>query len=48
MFHSAALFGSAIYLLAMGSVGYYLRYLRRQLGHGDAGRLPVRRAACCW
>ena len=26
MFHSAALFGSAIYLLAMGSVGYYLRY----------------------
>jgi putative PEP-CTERM system histidine kinase len=26
VFHSAALFGSAIYLLAMGSVGYYLRY----------------------
>jgi len=26
MFHSAALFGSAIYLLAMGSAGYYLRY----------------------
>jgi putative PEP-CTERM system histidine kinase len=27
MFHSAALFGSAIYLLAMGSAGYYLRYV---------------------
>jgi putative PEP-CTERM system histidine kinase len=26
MFHSAALFGSAIYLLMMGSAGYYLRY----------------------
>ena len=26
-FHSAALFGSAIYLLAMGSAGYYLRYV---------------------
>ena len=26
MFHSAALFGSAIYLLLMGSAGYYLRY----------------------
>ena len=26
MFHSVALFGSAIYLLAMGSAGYYLRY----------------------
>jgi putative PEP-CTERM system histidine kinase len=26
VFHSAALFGSAIYLLAMGTVGYYLRY----------------------
>jgi putative PEP-CTERM system histidine kinase len=26
MFHSAALFGSAIYLLTMGSAGYYLRY----------------------
>ncbi len=26
MFHSAALLGSAIYLLAMGSAGYYLRY----------------------
>jgi hypothetical protein len=26
MFHSAALFGSALYLLAMGSAGYYLRY----------------------
>jgi len=25
VFHSAALFGSAIYLLAMGSAGYYLR-----------------------
>ncbi|MEV4783212.1 XrtA/PEP-CTERM system histidine kinase PrsK [Burkholderia sp. LMU1-1-1.1] len=27
MFHSAALLGSAAYLLAMGSVGYYLRYV---------------------
>ena len=27
VFHSAALFGSAIYLLAMGSVGYYLRFV---------------------
>jgi putative PEP-CTERM system histidine kinase len=27
MFHSAALFGSAIYLLAMGSAGYYLRFV---------------------
>jgi putative PEP-CTERM system histidine kinase len=27
VFHSAALFGSAIYLLAMGSAGYYLRYV---------------------
>ncbi|MBW8898572.1 MAG: PEP-CTERM system histidine kinase PrsK [Massilia sp.] len=27
VFHSAALLGSAIYLLAMGSVGYYLRYV---------------------
>lgn len=27
MFHSAALFGSALYLLAMGSAGYYLRYV---------------------
>lgn len=26
MFHSAALFGSALYLLAMGSAGYYLKY----------------------
>jgi putative PEP-CTERM system histidine kinase len=26
MFHSAALFGSAIYLLTMGLAGYYLRY----------------------
>lgn len=26
MFHSAALFGSAVYLLAMGSAGYYLRF----------------------
>jgi putative PEP-CTERM system histidine kinase len=26
MFHSAALFGSAIYLLAMGSAGYYLKF----------------------
>lgn len=27
MFHSAALLGSAAYLLAMGGVGYYLRYV---------------------
>ena len=27
VFHSAALFGSATYLLAMGSAGYYLRYV---------------------
>ena len=27
LFHSAALFGSAIYLLAMGSAGYYLRFV---------------------
>ncbi|MES2900207.1 MAG: XrtA/PEP-CTERM system histidine kinase PrsK [Pseudomonadota bacterium] len=27
VFHSAALFGSAIYLLAMGSAGYYLRFV---------------------
>ena len=27
MFHTAALFGSAIYLLAMGSAGYYLRFV---------------------
>jgi putative PEP-CTERM system histidine kinase len=27
MFHSAALFGSATYLLAMGSAGYYLRFV---------------------
>ena len=27
MFHSAALFGSAIYLLAMGSAGYYLKFV---------------------
>ncbi len=26
VFHSAALFGSALYLLAMGAAGYYLRY----------------------
>jgi putative PEP-CTERM system histidine kinase len=26
MFHSATLFGAAIYLLAMGSAGYYLRF----------------------
>ncbi|WLI88929.1 PEP-CTERM system histidine kinase PrsK [Massilia sp. R2A-15] len=26
MFHSAALFGSAVYLLLMGSAGYYMRY----------------------
>ena len=27
LFHSAALFGSAAYLLAMGAAGYYLRYV---------------------
>jgi putative PEP-CTERM system histidine kinase len=27
VFHTAALFGSAIYLLTMGSVGYYLRFV---------------------
>lgn len=27
LFHSAALFGSAIYLLAMAAAGYYLRYV---------------------
>ncbi|WP_137172569.1 XrtA/PEP-CTERM system histidine kinase PrsK [Massilia sp. HP4] len=27
VFHSAALFGSAVYLLAMGSAGYYLRFV---------------------
>jgi len=32
MFHSAALFGSAIYLLAMGSAGYYLRFFGGQWG----------------
>ena len=32
MFHSAALFGSAIYLLAMGSAGYYLRYFGGRWG----------------
>jgi len=32
MFHSAALFGCAIYLLAMGSVGYYLRYFGGRWG----------------
>jgi putative PEP-CTERM system histidine kinase len=32
MFHSAALFGSAIYLLAMGSVGYYLRFFGGRWG----------------
>jgi len=32
IFHSAALFGSAIYLLAMGSVGYYLRYVGGRWG----------------
>jgi putative PEP-CTERM system histidine kinase len=26
MFHSAALFGSALYLMAMGAAGYYLRF----------------------
>ncbi|MFP5392659.1 MAG: XrtA/PEP-CTERM system histidine kinase PrsK [Gammaproteobacteria bacterium] len=32
MFHSAALFGSAVYLLAMGSAGYYLRYVGGRWG----------------
>jgi putative PEP-CTERM system histidine kinase len=32
IFHSAALFGSAIYLLAMGSVGYYLRFFGGRWG----------------
>jgi putative PEP-CTERM system histidine kinase len=32
VFHSAALFGSAIYLLAMGTVGYYLRYVGGRWG----------------
>jgi putative PEP-CTERM system histidine kinase len=32
MFHSAALFGSAVYLLAMGSAGYYLRFFGGQWG----------------
>lgn len=32
MFHSAALFGCAIYLLAMGSAGYYLRYFGGRWG----------------
>ncbi|QJD99904.1 PEP-CTERM system histidine kinase PrsK [Massilia forsythiae] len=32
VFHSAALFGSAVYLLAMGSVGYYLRYVGGRWG----------------
>jgi putative PEP-CTERM system histidine kinase len=32
MFHSAALFGSAVYLLAMGSAGYYLRYFGGRWG----------------
>ena len=32
MFHSAALFGSAIYLLAMGSAGYYLRFFGGRWG----------------
>jgi putative PEP-CTERM system histidine kinase len=32
MFHSAALFGSAIYLLAMGSAGYYLRFFGGEWG----------------
>ncbi|WP_426116163.1 XrtA/PEP-CTERM system histidine kinase PrsK [Massilia sp. PWRC2] len=32
MFHSAALFGSALYLLAMGSAGYYLKYFGGSLG----------------
>ncbi|MFB9243734.1 PEP-CTERM system histidine kinase PrsK [Massilia antarctica] len=32
LFHSAALFGSAAYLLAMGAAGYYLRYFGGQWG----------------
>lgn len=32
VFHSAALFGCAVYLLAMGSVGYYLRYVGGRWG----------------
>jgi putative PEP-CTERM system histidine kinase len=32
MFHSATLFGAAAYLLAMGSVGYYLRYFGGRWG----------------
>lgn len=32
MFHSAALFGSAIYLLAMSLVGYYLRFVGGKWG----------------
>jgi putative PEP-CTERM system histidine kinase len=32
MFHSAALFGSAIYLLAMSLVGYYLRFVGGRWG----------------
>ncbi len=32
LFHSAALFGSAIYLLAMGAAGYYLRYFGGRWG----------------
>jgi putative PEP-CTERM system histidine kinase len=32
MFHSAALFGSAVYLLAMGSAGYYLRFFGGRWG----------------
>ncbi|MES2322129.1 MAG: XrtA/PEP-CTERM system histidine kinase PrsK [Pseudomonadota bacterium] len=32
LFHSAALFGSASYLLAMGAAGYYLRYFGGEWG----------------
>lgn len=32
VFHSAALFGCAIYLLAMGSAGYYLRFVGGRWG----------------
>ena len=32
MFHTAALFGSSIYLLAMGSAGYYLRFVGGRWG----------------
>jgi putative PEP-CTERM system histidine kinase len=32
IFHSAALFGSAVYLLAMGSAGYYLRFFGGRWG----------------